>query len=307
MIFIVTAASSHKPLQVLEYLKLLSVHPCLSINRAEHPQYYSKLINDNTCSGKLHMLCDVLIESGVIPVEEILRYHRHIQCIPSLYDKEIRNAEKVDASMPSSCYARTSANRPVKVSSSGKRLPVHREKRLSAKVEDSDSSSSSSSSSSEGESKGRASSNKKPPTSANKGQINPYGKKCLIFAQHRNVLDVIETTILKRHFPFVPYARLDGSVPPSERFNVANQFNRDIGDLSPLDAETQELPTTRILLMTTRSCGLGLNLSAADTVIFVENDWNPFVDLQAMDRAHRIGQKRPLTVFRLIGIARDIV
>jgi TATA-binding protein-associated factor len=52
--------------------------------------------------------------------------------------------------------------------------------------------------------------------------------------------------------------------------------------------------------MTTRACGLGLNLTAADTVIFVEHDWNPFVDLQAMDRAHRIGQTRPVTVYRLL-------
>jgi Helicase conserved C-terminal domain len=57
---------------------------------------------------------------------------------------------------------------------------------------------------------------------------------------------------------------------------------------------------TRILIMTTRACGLGLNLSAADTVIFVEPDWNPFVDLQAMDRVHRIGQTKPVTVYRLV-------
>lgn len=44
-----------------------------------------------------------------------------------------------------------------------------------------------------------------------------------------------------------------------------------------------------LLLLTTRSCGLGLNLTAADSVIFVEHDWNPFVDLQAMDRVHRLG------------------
>jgi SNF2 family DNA or RNA helicase len=53
--------------------------------------------------------------------------------------------------------------------------------------------------------------------------------------------------------------------------------------------------------LTTGSCGLGLNLSAADTVIFVENDWNPFVDMQAMDRVHRIGQQNPVTIYRLLG------
>ena len=48
------------------------------------------------------------------------------------------------------------------------------------------------------------------------------------------------------------------------------------------------------------SGGLGLNLTGADTVIFVEHDWNPMKDLQAMDRAHRIGQKKVVNVYRLI-------
>ena len=55
-----------------------------------------------------------------------------------------------------------------------------------------------------------------------------------------------------------------------------------------------------MLLLTTQVGGLGLNLTGADTVIFVEHDWNPMKDLQAMDRAHRIGQKKVVTVYRLI-------
>ena len=54
------------------------------------------------------------------------------------------------------------------------------------------------------------------------------------------------------------------------------------------------------LLLTTHVGGLGLNLTGADTVIFVEHDWNPSRDLQAMDRAHRLGQRRIVTVYRLI-------
>lgn len=54
------------------------------------------------------------------------------------------------------------------------------------------------------------------------------------------------------------------------------------------------------MLLTTSVGGLGLNLTTADTVIFFEHDWNPFNDLQAMDRAHRIGQKKVVNVFRLI-------
>lgn len=59
-------------------------------------------------------------------------------------------------------------------------------------------------------------------------------------------------------------------------------------------------PSIDVLLLTTHVGGLGLNLTGADTVVFVEHDWNPMRDLQAMDRAHRIGQKRVVNVYRLI-------
>ena len=56
----------------------------------------------------------------------------------------------------------------------------------------------------------------------------------------------------------------------------------------------------RILILTTSVGGLGLNLVGADTVIFMEHDWNPMKDMQAIDRAHRIGQKRTVNVYRLV-------
>ena len=59
-------------------------------------------------------------------------------------------------------------------------------------------------------------------------------------------------------------------------------------------------PKWDVLLLTTKVGGLGLNLTGADTVIFVEHDWNPQMDLQAMDRAHRIGQKKTVNVYRLV-------
>jgi TATA-binding protein-associated factor len=55
-----------------------------------------------------------------------------------------------------------------------------------------------------------------------------------------------------------------------------------------------------VLLLTTHVGGLGLNLTSADTVVFLEHDWNPMKDLQAMDRAHRIGQTRTVNVYRLL-------
>lgn len=59
-------------------------------------------------------------------------------------------------------------------------------------------------------------------------------------------------------------------------------------------------PDIFVFLLSTRAGGLGINLTAADTVIFYDSDWNPTTDEQAMDRAHRLGQTRQVTVYRLI-------
>ncbi|XP_055603145.1 TATA-binding protein-associated factor 172-like [Uranotaenia lowii] len=110
--------------------------------------------------------------------------------------------------------------------------------------------------------------------------------RALIFCQLKAMLDIIENDLLKKHLPAVSYLRLDGSVPPSLRHQIVTKFNGD--------------PSIDVLLLTTQVGGLGLNLTGADTVIFVEHDWNPMKDLQAMDRAHRIGQKKVVNVYRLI-------
>ena len=100
------------------------------------------------------------------------------------------------------------------------------------------------------------------------------------------MLDVIEHDLFKQHMPTVSYLRMDGSVPAGQRQGIVDKFNGD--------------PTIDVLLLSTHVGGLGLNLTGADTVIFVEHDWNPMKDRQAMDRAHRIGQKRTVNVYRLI-------
>ena len=66
---------------------------------------------------------------------------------------------------------------------------------------------------------------------------------------------------------------------PQQRAEIASKFNSQVNGGQ---SEDSNLRASRILLMTTRACGLGLNLSAADTVIFIEHDWNPFVDLQVL-------------------------
>ncbi|KAH9321118.1 hypothetical protein KI387_015757, partial [Taxus chinensis] len=110
--------------------------------------------------------------------------------------------------------------------------------------------------------------------------------RVLIFAQHKAFLDIIEKDLFQAHMKSVTYMRLDGSVEPSKRFDIVKAFNSD--------------PTIDVLLLTTHVGGLGLNLTSADTVVFVEHDWNPMRDHQAMDRAHRLGQRKVVNVHRLI-------
>lgn len=110
--------------------------------------------------------------------------------------------------------------------------------------------------------------------------------RVLLFCQLKSMLNIVEEDLLKSQMPSVTYLRLDGSIPAGSRQQIVNRFNND--------------PSIDILLLTTHVGGLGLNLTGADTVIFVEHDWNPMKDLQAMDRAHRIGQKKVVNVYRLI-------
>lgn len=110
-----------------------------------------------------------------------------------------------------------------------------------------------------------------------------YGKhKVLIFSQWTAILHILEDYCIYREYSYV---RIDGSTSMEERAANVDEFMN--GDIF-------------IFLISTRAGGLGLNLTAADTVIFYDSDWNPQVDLQAMDRAHRIGQTKTVTVYRLV-------
>ncbi|KZT44191.1 hypothetical protein SISSUDRAFT_1068609 [Sistotremastrum suecicum HHB10207 ss-3] len=118
------------------------------------------------------------------------------------------------------------------------------------------------------------------------GDVGFSQHRVLIFCQLKQMLDIIETDLFKNQMPSVTYMRLDGSTDPNKRHAIVQTFNGD--------------PSIDCLLLTTHVGGLGLTLTGADTVIFVEHDWNPMKDLQAMDRAHRIGQKKVVNVYRLI-------
>mmetsp|Transcript_178524 Transcript_178524/g.572129 ORF Transcript_178524/g.572129 Transcript_178524/m.572129 type:complete len:323 (-) Transcript_178524:136-1104(-) len=109
-----------------------------------------------------------------------------------------------------------------------------------------------------------------------------FKHKILIFAQMTTLLDMLELLLARRGIRF---ERIDGSTILRKRTMAADSFQRD--------------PDVSVLLLTTRAGGVGLNLQAADTVVLFDSDWNPQVDLQAMDRAHRIGQYNPVLVIRL--------
>ncbi|XP_056594757.1 SWI/SNF-related matrix-associated actin-dependent regulator of chromatin subfamily A member 5 [Triplophysa dalaica] len=115
-------------------------------------------------------------------------------------------------------------------------------------------------------------------------KLKEQGSRVLIFSQMTRVLDILEDYCMWRNHN---YCRLDGQTPHEERQISINAFN--------------EPDSPKFLFMlSTRAGGLGINLATADVVIIYDSDWNPQVDLQAMDRAHRIGQKKQVRVFRFI-------
>ena len=109
------------------------------------------------------------------------------------------------------------------------------------------------------------------------------GHKVLIFSQFKTTLDILET------YASTLYnwqsCRIDGSISQNDRHEQIQLFNTN--------------KKYNVFLLSTRAGGQGINLTAADTVILFDSDWNPQQDLQAMDRAHRIGQTKPVIVYRL--------
>ncbi|KAL0911402.1 hypothetical protein M5K25_019541 [Dendrobium thyrsiflorum] len=111
------------------------------------------------------------------------------------------------------------------------------------------------------------------------------GHRVLIFSQMTKLLDILED-YLTVEFGHGTFERVDGSVSVTDRQAAIARFNND--------------KTRFVFLLSTRSCGLGINLATADTVIIYDSDFNPHADIQAMNRAHRIGQSNRLLVYRLV-------
>ncbi|OCH89738.1 SNF2 family DNA-dependent ATPase [Obba rivulosa] len=110
------------------------------------------------------------------------------------------------------------------------------------------------------------------------------GSRVLIFSQMSRMLDILEDYCLFRGYK---YCRIDGGTAHDDRIVAIDEYNKPDSDKF-------------IFLLTTRAGGLGINLTSADVVVLYDSDWNPQADLQAMDRAHRIGQTKQVYVFRFI-------
>ncbi|KAL8969664.1 MAG: hypothetical protein Q9183_001891 [Haloplaca sp. 2 TL-2023] len=115
-------------------------------------------------------------------------------------------------------------------------------------------------------------------------KLHKNGHRVLIFSQMVKMLDILQDYMRCRGYQF---QRLDGTIPSAQRTQAMEHFNKP------------ESPDFCFLL-STRAGGLGINLMTADTVILFDSDWNPQADLQAMARAHRIGQIKPVSIFRLV-------
>lgn len=92
----------------------------------------------------------------------------------------------------------------------------------------------------------------------------------------------------------LPYLRMDGSTPVSTRQTLISQFN------APASGEGHSKSNPFVFLLTTRVGGLGVNLTAASRVLIYDPDWNPTTDIQARERAWRIGQKKSVLIYRLL-------
>ncbi|RLN90591.1 hypothetical protein BBJ28_00007967 [Nothophytophthora sp. Chile5] len=114
-------------------------------------------------------------------------------------------------------------------------------------------------------------------------KLRVEGHRVLIFSQWTKLLDLLE--VLMGHMDY-RYMRLDGSTAVEERQELIDTYNED--------------KSIFVFLLSTRAGGLGINLTAADTVILHDLDFNPTADEQACDRCHRIGQTKPVTIYKLV-------
>eukprot|EP00978_Attheya_sp_CCMP212_P007132 scaffold16597_cov49-Attheya_sp.AAC.1 len=115
-------------------------------------------------------------------------------------------------------------------------------------------------------------------------KLKERGSRVLIFTQMTRVLDILEDYLVMRGYQ---YCRIDGNTAYEDRESAIDNFNMEGSEKF-------------VFILSTRAGGLGINLQTADTCILYDSDWNPQADLQAQDRCHRLGQKKPVNIYRLV-------
>ncbi|KAJ5070905.1 b-tfiid tata-box-binding protein-associated factor 1 [Anaeramoeba ignava] len=263
--------------QLLQYLRRLCNHPKLVLDpkSKQHAQIIQELkqkgssINDIKHSPKLLALKQLLIECGIgsdSPEKSKKNLHKQTPKFEPKTNVRIQSIEEFtqieseSLSQTGDSYEKISTFRTEKIS----KFELTKNKKENKEEK-----------------------NETKTTSLDAVLSRPVSShRALIFCQSRSILDIIQDDLLRKEMPEVTFLRLDGEMEPKKRMDVVLKFNND--------------PTIDLLLLTTKIGGTGLNLTSADTVIFFEHDWNPMQDLQAMDRAHRLGQRLVVNVYRLI-------
>lgn len=126
-------------------------------------------------------------------------------------------------------------------------------------------------------------------------KLHSLGHRVLLFAQMTHTLDILQDFLELRKYS---YERLDGSIRAEERFAAIRSFSGRSAKANMKSHADEN--SAFVFMISTRAGGVGLNLVAADTVIFYEQDWNPQVDKQALQRAHRIGQMNHVMSINLV-------
>ncbi len=114
-------------------------------------------------------------------------------------------------------------------------------------------------------------------------ELLPAGHRVLLFSQWTQILDVLQDALQTKSYL---WCRLDGGSKVEDRQSIIDEFNTNT--------------SIGVFLISTRAGGVGINLTSADTVIIHDVDFNPQIDKQAQDRCHRVGQTKPVTVYRLV-------
>lgn len=265
------------PIKLYQYFQLLSIHPSLVIP-SKHKQYRLRLQQEHFASYKLLKLCQLLLEANVINRDECKNNLLSILYGQDEDDGDVNRNMDVEDDYYSHDVDDEDDNIPIKRlktfnnDSSIQCLNDIKEEDSIRVVQD-------------------LRSKLFHGIQSYESTLDLYDdniyQKCVVLTQNKVSLDYIHNHCFRKYFPDVGIAQIDSHVRSKDAWDIVQSFNDPNSNL-------------RLLLMTTESSCLGLDLSsAANLMILMEHNMNPFIDQQAIDRVHRYGQLKPVTVFKL--------